>query len=253
VNDNTLPPSAQEPPIQQSVADAATASAIDSIVTNKPPEQIERAFSRATVENRRNNPEGSGSPDQAWRNGNAAEPLSPMPAPPTIERSEVDNAIAKLNNLGGDHAALVQKWGSDMADNLAYGREAYSEIVAKHPDIIAKVDASPGLGNHPAVLELLSQFGRQKAGMMGTLRNNNSSTPAPFMPTFIPSPARTSAGPSGNARGSEETSAEMNRLMSENPPGSDRYKDPAVQARIGALSRILAGSGSPIGRGGRTS
>jgi hypothetical protein len=164
------------PAIIQTPAEKSTEAAIESYVTNKPPEQIEAAFSRATVENRRSNPEGSPAPDQAWRDGNAAEPLSPMPPPPEIARSEVESATAKLNALGGDHAALVQKWGGSMAENLAYGREAYSEIVAAHPDIVAKVDASPGLGNHVAVLELLSQFGRQKAGMMGTSRNNN---PAP--------------------------------------------------------------------------
>jgi hypothetical protein len=48
-----------------------------------------------------------------------------MPAAPKIAINEVDSAIAKLNERGGEHAALVQSWGSDMSANLAYAKSAF--------------------------------------------------------------------------------------------------------------------------------
>src|SRR5882762_117398 len=97
----------------------------------------------------------------------------------------VERAATTLSDLGPEGQALVQEWGGhtsqDFQENLAYAREAFRDIVANRPDLIAKVDAS-GLGNDPAVLKLLAQHGRMQANTLGdyTLeRNRNTSFEQP--------------------------------------------------------------------------
>src|ERR1700681_1559970 len=110
--------------------------------------------------------------------------LAPMAAAPKAAVGEVERAIATLNELGGEHAALVQEWkqtGANAAEELGYAKAAFRDIVANRPDLIAKVDAS-GLGNDPAVLKLLAKHGRLNAGMMGDFtvaRNNEPSISEP--------------------------------------------------------------------------
>jgi hypothetical protein len=229
--------------IQQTAADTATEAAIDAVVTNAPPGKAEQLFNRASVEHRRSAPREDGAPtDQSWRDGH--ETLAPMPAAPPIATGEVDAAINKLTERGGDHAALVNSWGSDIGENLAYAKAAFKEVAASDPDLIAKVEAS-GLGDHPAVLQFLAKQGRLSAGMMGdhtiASRRNNE----------MPINRTTPSGPAGDHRGSEETRSELARLMHESPPGSQRYKDPHIQARIQQLHRTIAGSGAIVGTGGR--
>jgi hypothetical protein len=166
--------------------------------------------------------------------------LAPMAPAPKAEVGEVDRAIATLNELGGEHAALVQEWkqtGANAAEELGYAKAAFRDIVANRPDLIAKVDAS-GLGNDPAVLKLLAQHGRLQAGMMGDFtvaRNNAPSEQARPLP-----------------RGQSAAQAEMNKIYKDNPPGTEKYKDPAVQRRIAQLAEIMSGGGSIVGSGGRT-
>jgi hypothetical protein len=163
-----------------------------------------------------------------------------MPPAPTIEASEADMAISKLNERGGDHAALVQSWGSDFGPNLAYAKTAFREIAATNPDLIAKFDAS-GLGDHPAVLQFLAKQGRLSAGLMGdyTMTRNNE-------PTFT-----NRTGPSGTSRSGGGAREELDELMAANPPGSASYKTPSVQRRVEALSRQIAGNGPIVGQGTR--
>jgi hypothetical protein len=168
--------------------------------------------------------------------------LAPMAAAPKAEVGEVDRAIATLNELGGEHAALVQEWqqtGANAAEELGYAKAAFRDIVANRPDLIAKVDAS-GLGNDPAVLKLLAKHGRLNAGMMGdfTVARNN----APSEQARVMTPGR----------GGSSAQAELNQLMHDNPPGSDKYKNPRVQSRVAELSRMIASGGSIVGSGGRT-
>jgi hypothetical protein len=68
--------------------------------------------------------------------------------------------------MGGEHAQLVQKWGSDVSENLAYAKAAFKDIVTNRPDLIAKVEAS-GLGNDSTLIEFLAQHGRLQAGHDG--------------------------------------------------------------------------------------
>jgi hypothetical protein len=231
--------------IQQTAADIATEAAIEAVVTNAPPEKAEQLFNRASVEHRRSAPREDGTPtDQSWRDGHEA--LAPMPAVPHIATSEVDAAIGKLNSRGDEHSSLVNEWGSDFGANLAYARSAFKEVADKNPGLIAQFEKS-GLGDSPAVLQFLARHGRLTAGLMNDhsiARNNEPMSINRNGPTATP-------GSSGNNRGSEETRTELARLMNENPPGSQRYKDPHVQARIQQLHRTIAGSGAPVGIGGR--
>jgi hypothetical protein len=167
--------------------------------------------------------------------------LPPMPPAPTAEASIVQKAASTLSDLGPEGAALVSEWGggesSNFRENLAYAKSAFADIAQNRPDLIAKVDAS-GLGNDPAILRLLAQHGRLNANMKGDISMSNYEPPAQRergYPSF-----------SGSAR------AEMNQLLNDNPPGSERYKNPRVQQRVQQLSRMIAGDGGPIGTGGRT-
>jgi hypothetical protein len=238
----------------ETAADQATSTAIDLAITNAPIEKQEAAFNRASIEHRRSAPpEQEGTPGHGgWRDGSDPASLSPMPAAPTIAASAVDSARATLNERSDGHSDLVARWGNDFAENLAYSRAGFAEIVATRPDLIEKFERA-GLGDDPSVIEHLAQFGRQKAGMMGdnTIARSHAANnmPTPFTAKTLP--AAFAAGPSGKNRGSEETRTELARLMRSYPPGSQGYKDPDVQSRIQQLHRTIAGSGSPVGVGNR--
>ena len=183
--------------VQQTAADSATEAAIESVVTNAPPAQTEAAFNRASVEHRRSAPREDGKPTEpSWRDDSA--PLAPMPDAPPIATSEVDAAVVKLNERGGDHAALVASWGPDIGKNLAWAKSAFADIVTNRPDLIQKFEAA-GLGDDPSVLQHLASYGRLNAGLMGDFtiaRRNNE--PMPINRT-----GTTPVGPAGNYRGSE--------------------------------------------------
>jgi hypothetical protein len=238
-DDVTIQPAA----IPQTPADAATEAAIDGHLKGAAPEQSEKLFNRATVEHQRAAATQETGTDQGWRDGNEVAPLAPMPPPPTLAANEVEAAKNKLNGYGYSHADLVIEWGSDFGDNLGYAKAAFREVAASDPDLIAKVEAS-GLGDHPAVLQFLARQGRLSAGLMDAHIMTRNNEPMPINRT-APS------GPSGDHRGSEETRTELARLMRESPPGSARYKEPHIQARIQMLHSTIAGSGSIVGSGGR--
>jgi hypothetical protein len=245
------------PAVQQTAADHATEQAIVAHISGASPEKAEAAFNRASIAHRRSAPaEQDGTPGHGgWRDGNEPTSLSPMPPGPTIAPSEATAAMQTLNERSGGHSDLVARWGDDFAPNFAYAKAAFKDIAANRPDLIEKFQKS-GLGDDPSVIEHLAQFGRQQAGRLGDFtiaRNHNNNGPAP-MPTFIPSsPSSTRSGASGNSNnnGSLETQGELNRLLASNPPGSQGYKTNAP--RIQQLYRTLAGSGSIVGTGGRTS
>src|ERR1700736_5404461 len=96
---------------QQSAAATATATAVDAHLAGAT-EKAAPLFNRATVEHQRAAREAETGTDGTWRNESVA--LPPMPEAPPVAKGEVDSAIAKLNDRGDDHAALVQSWGSDF-------------------------------------------------------------------------------------------------------------------------------------------
>jgi hypothetical protein len=223
---------------EQHNADAATESAIEAHLTGNP-EKAAPLFNRARVEHERAAATESTGTEPTWRDGHTA--LAPMPDAPQVATGEVDVAIARLTERGPEHAQLVQNWGPDFGQNLAYAKNAFRAIAANRPDLIAKVEAS-GLGDDPAVLELLAKHGRLSAGLMGdfTVARNSEST--------FQTPERGSRA-SPTRGGSAQ--AELNQLLNDNPPGSQSYKNPRVQQRVEALSRMIAGGGSVVGQGGR--
>jgi hypothetical protein len=154
----------------------------------------------------------------------------------------VERAATTLTQLGPEGQALVQEWGGhtsrDFQENIAYARDAFRKIAATRPDLIAKVDAS-GLGNDPAVLKLLAQYGRMNANQMGdfTVARNGSS------------PAEAPAFRGNGSRASLQ--AEKAKILKDSPPGSAKYKDPAVQKRIKQINETLF-PGDIVGQNGRT-
>jgi hypothetical protein len=186
--------------------------------------------------------------DQPAGNGAApsedqgAPAFAPMPDAPKSEPAIAERAETILAELGPEGQALVQEWGGhtshDFQENLAYAREAFKDIVANRPDLIAKVDAS-GLGNDPAVLKLLAQHGRMQANMTGdfTVARNGSSP---------------SEAPAFRGNGSKASlQAEKAKILKDSPPGSAKYRDPAVQKRIMQINEALF-PGDIVGQGGRT-
>ena len=143
---------------QQTAADNATEAAIEAHLTRSS-EAAVPAFNHAAVAHRRAAAAAETGTDPGRRDGNDAQPLSPMPDAPMVPAGEVDSAIAKLNEYGDEHADLVTRWGNDFGANLSYAKEAFWEISTSRPDLIAKFEAS-GLGDDPAVLEHLASCGR---------------------------------------------------------------------------------------------
>jgi hypothetical protein len=223
---------------QHNAADTATEAAIDAHISGNA-EKAAPLFNRATVEHQRAaaSQEQHGGGELAWRDGTE---LAPMPEAPAVS-SETDAAVAKLNQLGGRHSELVASWGADAPVNIEYARAAFREVVANDPDLVAVVDRS-GIGNHPSVLEFLAKQGRLSAGLM-----NDHTIARSYEPMTI-----NRTGPSNPSRGGGARE-QLDQLMADNPPGSDRYKSPTVQRRVEALSRQIAGNGNVIGQGGRTS
>jgi len=169
----------------------------------------------------------------------ATHQLAPMPDAPKLEANEVSGAIATLTEMGGEHAQLVQKWGPDAGENLAYAKAAFKDIVTSRPDLIAKVEAS-GLGNDSTLIEFLAQHGRLQAGMMGDL-------------TVAQRYSAPSETPAFRGNGSKASlQSELDKIMAATPPGTAAYAKPAVQKRVTEIMETLHGTGNIVGQGGRT-
>jgi hypothetical protein len=224
--------------IQQSAASAMTEKAVEAHITGDT-EKAAPLFQAAQAAHEREAPAQHTGADPGWRNGHDAAPLAPMPAP-SPATDETHAAISKLSELGGRHADLVTSWGSDAPANIEYARSAFREMATSDPGLIAAVNQS-GIGDNPIILEHLAKFGRLSAGMLGdntisNRRRNNSMSP-------IASPPVTPRG------GTAQT--ELDQILNDNPPGSASYKSRAVQNRVEVLSRMIRGSGSIVGQGGR--
>jgi hypothetical protein len=170
-----------------------------------------------------------------------SQPVTPAEAPKG-EAAIVARAATKLTELGPEGAALVQEWGGhtsqDFQENLAYARSAFADIAKTRPDLIAKVDAS-GLGNDPAILKILAQHGRMQANMTGDFTVARNGTPPSEAPVYRGNGTKASL------------LAELANIRKENPVGSDKYRQPAVQKRIMQINESLY-PGDIVGQGGRT-
>jgi hypothetical protein len=157
---------------------------------------------------------------------NLEQKQNAAPAQPNV----VDSALSKLTSNGGEHSALVQSWGSDAKENLAYAFEAYKDIVANKPELIDRVDAS-GLGNDAILLQHLAEHGRLKANLMGdnTVSSRRSAYDEPR--------------PSSNSAAQRE----LNKIYEDTPPGTPGYAKPSVQARVRQLNEAIYGTEPAVG------
>jgi hypothetical protein len=177
----------------------------------------------------------NGAPGDGVQVADPAPTADPVNAP--MQAEMVTRAATTLSDLGPEGQALVAEWGGhtspDFQENLSYAKAAFRDIAATRPDLIAKVDAS-GLGNDPAVLKLLAQHGRMQANTLGddTMQRNRSPFDAPL------------------PRGNSAAQAEINKIMKENPPGSEGYK--AKADRVMQLNEMIHGTDGIVGHGGRT-
>jgi hypothetical protein len=162
------------------------------------------------------------------------------PDPAQAEGAMITRAASKLSELGTEGQALVAEWGGhtspDFKENLSYAREAFKDIVANRPDLIAKVDAS-GLGNDPAVLKFLAEHGRARAHTLGD---------------YTVSSRRTSYDEPSRPSSNSAAQRELNRIFEETPPGTAGYAKPSVQRRITQLQEMIHGDGPAVGLAGRT-
>ena len=162
------------------------------------------------------------------------------PDPAQAETAMISRAATTLSEIGREGASLVEEWGGasspDFKENLSYAKAAFADVAKNRPDLIAKVDAS-GLGSDPAVLKILSELGRQKAHTYGdnTVSSRRSSYDEP-------------SRPSGNSAAQRE----LDSIYKKTPPGSEGYRDRAVQSRVQQLQEMIHGAGPVIGQGGRT-
>jgi hypothetical protein len=162
---------------------------------------------------------------------------------PKAEAAFVTRAATTLAGLGSEGQALVSEWGGhtspNFKENLAYAKSAFADIAANRPDLIAKVDAS-GLGNDPAILKILSELGRQKANTYG------DNTVSSRRSQFDDEPSRPLP------RGQSAAQTELNKIFKETPPGTEGYRDKAVQNRVRQLNEMIHGTEPIVGTGGRT-
>ncbi|MCK1450099.1 hypothetical protein IVB36_04045 [Bradyrhizobium sp. 35] len=175
---------------------------------------------------------------QPWlQNHLAIDKLQQRPAD-QAQPSVVDSALSRLTSNGGENSALVQSWGSDAKENLAYAFEGYKYIVANRPELIDRVDAS-GLGNDAVLLQHLAEYGRLKANFMGdnTVSSRRSQLDEPRQ-----------ALPSGNSAAQRE----LNKIFEETPPGTPGYAKRSVQDRVRQLNEMIHGTEPAVGLGGRT-
>ncbi|GAA0004405.1 hypothetical protein BRDID11002_44070 [Bradyrhizobium diazoefficiens] len=87
-------------------------------------------------------------------------------------------------------------------------------------------------------LKILSELGRQRANTIGdTVSSRRSSYDEPSR--SLPS-------------GSSAAQRELDQIYKKTPPGSEGYRDRAVQSRIQQLQEMIHGTGPAVGHGGRT-
>ena len=154
------------------------------------------------------------------------------------EASVADGALAKLTGMGGEHAEWVQRQGSGGVQKLENAFAGFKDIVTNRPELIPRIDAS-GLGNDTVLIDHLNDYWVMKSSFLEgkTVSDRRSSYDEPSRPL-----------PSGNSAAQRE----LNQILKKSPPGSEAYRDSAVQDRVRQLNEMIYGTGPAIGQGGRT-
>lgn len=132
-----------------------------------------------------------------------------------------ENRVA-VEARAANEAALRKEWGADYEANKTLATRAVQAFgeVKSHPEVIEFFDKTivngQKLGDHPVMVRMLGNIGRR----MGEGE-------------FI-------GAVGADQRGSLQT--ELSELMRANPPGTEAYKAPAVQARIKQINEALYGN-----------
>jgi len=132
-----------------------------------------------------------------------------------------ENRVA-VEARAANEAALRKEWGADYEANKTLATRAVQAFgeVKSHPEVIEFFDKTmvngQKLGDHPVMIRMLGNIGR-----------------------------RMGEGEFIGAVGSDQRASlqsEMQQLMHDNPPGTEKYKSPAVQNRIKQISEALHGN-----------
>jgi hypothetical protein len=166
-------------------------------------------------------------------------------AAPSAETAFFERSATKLAEQGPEGQALVQKWGGSASSplyqqNMMNARKGFSYIATNRPDLVEKFDVS-GMGNDVGIIEHLAEFWLMKANMMGEDDSMSQRYSAP------------SEAPAFRGGGGSKAAllAELSQIRKDNPVGTEKYKNPAVQRRITQINETLY-PGDIVGRGGRT-
>lgn len=132
-----------------------------------------------------------------------------------------ENRVA-VEARAASEAALRREWGADYEANKTLASRAVQAFgeVKSHPEVVDFFDKTmvngQKLGDHPVMVRMLGNIGR-----------------------------RMGEGEFIGAVGSDQRASlqtELQQLMTDNPPGTEKYKAPAVQARIKAINESLYGN-----------
>jgi hypothetical protein len=132
-----------------------------------------------------------------------------------------ENRVA-VEARAANEAALRKEWGADYEANKTLASravQAFGEIKS-HPEVVEFFDKTlvngQKLGDHPIMVRMLGNIGRRmgEGEFIGAVGSEQ--------------------------RGSLQT--ELSQIMRDNPPGTEKYKAPAVQARIKQINESLYGN-----------
>jgi hypothetical protein len=166
----------------------------------------------------------------------AVQNLEQPTAPAQV--SVAESALAKLSAMGGEHAEYVKRLGPDGKQAMENIFAAYKDITANKPELVDRVEAS-GLGNDLVLMDHLKEYWLYKSSFLGDNSMSERFT--------------SSAAPAFRGNGSKASlQAELAQIRKDNPVGTEKYKQPAVQKRIMQINETLYGTGNIVGQGGRT-
>ena len=165
----------------------------------------------------------------AFENGipaNAMTALSKAVSELATAAKAEENRVAVAAREANE-AALRKEWGADYEANKTLASravQAFGEIKS-HPEVVEFFDKTmvngQKLGDHPVMVRMLGNIGR-----------------------------RMGEGEFIGAVGSDQRASlqtELQQLMADNPPGTEKYKAPAVQNRIKQINEALYGN-EPVSR-----
>jgi len=121
-----------------------------------------------------------------------------------------------------NEAALRKEWGADYDANknlASRAVQAFGEVKA-HPEVVEFFEKTlvngQKLGDHPILMRMFGNIGRRmgEGEFIGAVGAGEKQT----------------------------LQTELNQLMHDNPPGTEKYKAPAVQTRIKQINEALYGT-----------